>query len=75
VRDCSNLSNSRKKSSVNPRRYRGAVPNPKSVVTERDLTRVAHGLDDVRKLSDRFDKLRWQLVHRGTLSMRKRPAD
>jgi hypothetical protein len=75
VRAGSNLSNSRKKSSVIPTQYRRTIPNSKSVVTERDRIGVAHGPDDRRKLTDRFDKLRWQLVHRGTLSMRKRPTD
>ena len=62
MRAGTNLSKSRKKSSVIPNRNRRAVP--KNRITERDLTDVADLFEALRKLADRFDLKRWDLVHR-----------
>jgi hypothetical protein len=35
------------------------------VITERDLASVSEMLEELRSFADRFDTLRWQIVHSG----------
>jgi hypothetical protein len=65
VRADSNLSTFRKKSSPVARNFDRAILKSKCVITERDLASVSEMLDELRSFADRFDVLRWQIVHRG----------
>jgi hypothetical protein len=62
VRACSNLSNSRRKSSPLMRNSKYlAVPKSKSVIKQRDLAELAHLRRELGKLANRFDKKRSQV--------------
>jgi hypothetical protein len=42
-----------------------AILRAKCVITDRDVANMSKLLQEMRGLADRFDAMRWQMVHKG----------